>query len=160
VATGQVLRQFPVEKDRRIADIAVSPDGRAVALDTGDGLITMLEVASGKERGHLGKRIEVEKPPAVGFPGGPGGVPGGFPRGSSGTLYRDSGPGLVSFSPDGRVLARADGAKVRLWDLTTGQELGAFEGHQNEVLAVAFAPAGDRLATGSRDANILVWDVA
>jgi WD40 repeat protein len=160
VATGQVSRQFPVEKDRRIADIAVSPDGRAVALDTGDGLITMLEVASGKERGHLGKRIEVEKPPAVGFPGGPGGFPGGFPGGSSGTLYRDSGPGLVSFSPDGRVLARADGAKVRLWDLTTGQELGAFEGHQNEVLAVAFAPAGDRLATGSRDANILVWDVA
>jgi hypothetical protein len=47
-----------------------------------------------------------------------------------------------------------------VWDVVTGEELGQFEGHQNAVLTIAFAPDGKSFATGSQDGNVLVWDRA
>ncbi|MCA6093838.1 WD40 domain-containing protein [Streptomyces sp. SCA3-4] len=32
-------------------------------------------------------------------------------------------------------------------------------GHENNVLAVAFSPDGDRLATGSHDHTVRIWPV-
>jgi WD40 repeat protein len=72
--------------------------------------------------------------------------------------------GLVSSSPDGRVLAAAGGVSggttVRLLDLRTGKEFGRLEGHDAEVEALVFAADGKCLVSGSADSTALVWGAA
>jgi hypothetical protein len=48
---------------------------------------------------------------------------------------------------------------VRLWETTTAKEIRRFQGHVQDVTAVAFAPDGKRLASGSWDTTCLIWDV-
>jgi hypothetical protein len=147
VVGGRLLRQLAVDKGQTIVQAAVAPDDRTVALETADGVVTLFEVLTGLERGRLGKKPDADKPadetrtrPALAR--------------SVSTMQ----VGRLAWSPDGRVLARAEGARVRLWDVAAGEELGKLEGHLNDVVAVAFAPDGRTLATGSFDATVLVWD--
>ena len=57
---------------------------------------------------------------------------------------------------------RARGAiergQVRLWDVTRQQEIARFNGHNEAITALAFAPAGLRLATASRDGTARLWE--
>jgi WD40 repeat protein len=66
----------------------------------------------------------------------------------------------VSFSSDGRVLASSSADDtVRLWDLTTGEQIGEpLLGHSNDVHALAFDPTGTDLVSVGADASVLVWD--
>jgi hypothetical protein len=67
----------------------------------------------------------------------------------------------VLFSPDGRYLISLGSGDwaVHVWEVATGEEVRRFEGHQDEALTVAISPDGRRLASGSRDFTILIWDV-
>jgi RNA polymerase sigma factor (sigma-70 family) len=67
------------------------------------------------------------------------------------------GAGLLEWSPDGRVLAAGSGSVIRLIDRATGQEFGQLMGHEGEVQALAFLPAGKGLVSGSADSTALVW---
>lgn len=64
----------------------------------------------------------------------------------------------VSFSPDGRAVAVAnqDGS-VYLIDVETRQ-LRVLRGHTDQVIAVAFAPVGERLASAGASGVIHLWD--
>jgi WD40 repeat protein len=65
-----------------------------------------------------------------------------------------------AFSPDGRMLAiAAEGGTIRLVETASGKERARLTGHSGEVTALSFAPDGRRLASGSYDTTILVWDV-
>jgi mono/diheme cytochrome c family protein len=67
----------------------------------------------------------------------------------------------LDVSHDGKLLATAGGDKLaKVWDLATHKELGKLEGHQSQVLSVAFDEAGTRLVTGGVDQQLKVWDVA
>ena len=56
----------------------------------------------------------------------------------------------MAFSPDGRHLAAAgNDFMVRVWDVTTGQEVRAYQGHSWTVNGVAFSPDGRHLAACS-----------
>lgn len=81
-------------------------------------------------------------------------------------------------SEDGRILfsASKDGAIIK-WDLITGQRVSTlykqrapkgkgkqketvFDGHTDEVLALAMSSDGKYLASGGKDRRVAVWDAA
>src|SRR5262249_26248616 len=48
---------------------------------------------------------------------------------------------------------------ITLWEAATGKIRGGFPGHGYPALALAFAPDGRTLTTGSSDTTGLVWDL-
>ena len=49
---------------------------------------------------------------------------------------------------------------VLLWDLATGEQKAALEGHEANVWSVALSPDGKTLVSTGYDGAIIVWDVA
>src|SRR5205085_9903899 len=77
----------------------------------------------------------------------------------------------ISFAPDKpRMLAvgawndKGD-SDIKVWELVPadkgykGKELHTLKGHQAGVTCVAFGPGGVRLASGSADKNVMIWDL-
>jgi U3 small nucleolar RNA-associated protein 12 len=52
----------------------------------------------------------------------------------------------------------ADGS-IRLWDSSAGSVITIFNGHKKAVTALTFDNLGTKLASGSQDTDLIVWDV-
>ena len=64
-----------------------------------------------------------------------------------------------SQSPDyDWLVTGGDDAKVKLWDLSTGQTLQTFDKHQEWVMDVAITRDGSRIVSASTDATVRLWD--
>lgn len=59
---------------------------------------------------------------------------------------------------DNFAVGYADGS-IRLWNAPTESVLTTFNGHKKAVTALAFDEQGARLASGSQDTDLIVWDV-
>ena len=66
----------------------------------------------------------------------------------------------ASFSPDGKTVVTATGKQVILWDAMTGERRGEPIEYPDDVWALKFCQAGDRLVTADRSGHARVWDAA
>lgn len=60
--------------------------------------------------------------------------------------------------PDIFAVGYGDGS-IRLWDSRIGSVLLNFDGHRSAITVLAFDGQGVRLASGSKDTDIIVWDL-
>lgn len=65
---------------------------------------------------------------------------------------------LRSPQKDQFAVGYADGS-IRLWSASNGLVITTFNGHKKTVTALAFDEQGTRLASGSQDTDLIVWDV-
>jgi len=120
--------------------LAWSADGRRLATGTWDGTVKVWEVGGGCS--------------GVGG-GGDDGEVGAVPVAHKSGWWVDAG----CWSPAADVLALGTReGTVEVVCGRTGQTMGALEGHEGRVMAVAWSPDGSRLATGADDGVVKVWD--
>ena len=66
----------------------------------------------------------------------------------------------VAFSPDGGLLASGGAdCKIRLWDVSTGRDIGKHMKQVPIVHSVAFSSDGATVASGGRDSVVRLFDV-
>jgi RNA polymerase sigma factor (sigma-70 family) len=166
--TGKEKHFFAVRGIGGCEAVAFSPDGKTLAVGTHSG-VALLDAASGKELWQ----VNSERISAVAF--APDGktfaaarLDGGVTLWQTATgkaVAQSKGEGAghtwaLAFSPDGRRLAWAEGARRVLWDYRADRRVEQDGGHGGEVYAVAFAPDGRLLATAGQDRAIRLWDAA
>ena len=72
----------------------------------------------------------------------------------------------LTFSPCGRYLVSGaswlpgtDKVSIRLWEVTTGENIATFWSHPTDIQSLAFSPDSTLLASASYDGTILLWDM-
>jgi WD40 repeat protein len=140
VASGQQIRSLALEKTYTLFLPALSPDGRhALTYSSKERAAILWNVASGN-------RIRTFQ-----WPAGP----------ASTTL---NGPqrlpaASAAFSPDGsQVIIGYEGSAAIVWDVASGRQVCALQGHIDPVNSVAFSPDGHQILAGSRDRTATLWD--
>lgn len=151
-----------------VNSLAYSPDGKILAIASGDGTIRLRDIRNGNLLATLeGHTQSVE---SVAFsPDGYLLVSGGWDgeiriwdvksgRTLKKLLGHTGGVLAVAFSPNGKYIASGSvDHTARVWSVERHLALMRFTGHQDEVTAVAFSPNGDTIATGSRDNTVKLW---
>jgi RNA polymerase sigma factor (sigma-70 family) len=163
---GKLIRELkgPV---RHFAAMTFSPDGKTLTagvVNQRDYSVWSWDVASGK--GHaLLKELPPQGAPLAFSSNGRTMAAGGM----HGNIHfwdlhlgrdRHKVPGQWGiFSPDGRTFVVGTSEAVRLYEVATGQERRRFVGHNRNISSFVFSSDGRKLASGSQDTTVLVWDV-
>ncbi len=67
----------------------------------------------------------------------------------------------VSWAPNGRCVASGGfGGEIRVWDVSTGEEVACLAGHKPSVRTLSWAADSRRVASGGEDGKLRVWDAS
>jgi WD40 repeat protein/serine/threonine protein kinase/Tfp pilus assembly protein PilF len=137
--TCQQIRSFG-DSAGGLKSVAFSPDGSRALSGGDDGVVRLWDVGSGEQKRE-------------------------FLPGHANNVFS------VAFSPDGRVAYSAGGGvyrdtglqdgtdfAVRVWDVNTGKQLPALDGHKGMVLSVAVSPDGRYVLSGGNDTIPILWN--
>lgn len=148
--------------------LAVSPDGRRTLAAANDGSVTLLDLKTLAPLRVL-DNAHKEGARAVAFlPDGKGFV-------SAGKVGAIRVWDMETFQPRelnghkeavlclaiaaGRLLSGGADGTLRLWNLTTGQQLLALEGHRGDVTGVALTADGLKALSGGSDGSVRWWQL-
>lgn len=169
IATGRELRTLAAGMPALAGiplSVAFSRDGKMLA--TGAQLVKLWDVTSGNAIRTIRvteSNAPMERPIAFSYDGSVLATGGGGVKlwdATTGKALRTF-PGdarALSFSPDQKTIAGADGTAIKLWNVATGQELQTLEGSQLGVDSVTFSADGKLLAVGNSDNTVALWDSA
>jgi hypothetical protein len=133
-ATGKVVQHLVATEDslRAPGAIAFAPDGKTFACRLWDGTIQLWDMQTKKPARTLA-------PPEQDF---------------GGSHHR------ICFSPDGKRLAVWTGPRDRItiWDVASGKESAALQGHNHGNPPLAFSPDGKVVFLGVSDPEVQLWD--
>jgi WD40 repeat protein len=168
VGTGTLLHTF--YGNETVFDLAFSKDGQKLAVGSRKNL-TIWDTTSGSKQKELTGYYKGSYSYTAAFSsdgdllasGGTSGVIDLF-RVSFGRLnYLEGHTSEISclaFSPAGDLLVSASKDKtIRLWDVTSGDELAVIDEHGDVVSSVLFSNDGRWLISGSQDGTIRFWGI-
>lgn len=130
VTTQQPSAIGPLSCESYVFTVAVSPDGRLVAAGGSGGSISIWQSDTGQP---VREPLQANLTPVW----------------------------SIGFSPDGTRIASGgehDTEQVRIWNVTTGEQVFALTGHTDNVYSATYSPDGRIIGTGSRDKTVRLWD--
>jgi RNA polymerase sigma factor (sigma-70 family) len=120
------------------ADLAFSPDSKALAVATQEPSVQLWDLATGKlVRGIDAHNNRVQ-----------------------GEDERTRFAMAVAFSPDGKTVASAGRERIVISEAATGKELVAWAKTREWVLGLAFTPDGQTLVAAGENAKVRIYDAA
>jgi RNA polymerase sigma factor (sigma-70 family) len=168
-ATGEELRRLEGHSGAAQA-VAFSPDGKTLASVDERGCLRFWESTSGKP---LAKTSMFFAQVSLAYsPNGKLLAGGGFGNAPEiwdvttqkevtypQVWHRPNGP--ATFSRDGKLLAWPQEHTIHLRDVTTGKALQDLEGHEGEIIGLAFSADGKHLVSAAaRDGILRLWETA
>ena len=179
------LNCLTIETHRRVYSVAFSPDGKTVAADMNGGVSLwcsktghkgadmnydscFLSVAFSPHSHGIGAEVELVQYLAAGctdntvYLWSRSTCKSKEKSESDGKLTGHGGCQWVrslAFTADGsKLVSGGEDCSVRLWDVSSKQQLIRFSGHTNSVLCVT--ATGNKVVSGGYDSTVRIWDMS
>lgn len=153
-----------------VASVAISPDGKLLAMGDQDGVICVWQIITGQQvcrfKGHASWIWSVAF-----SPNNKTLASGSYDRKvklwnvSNGHFIQTlgehhSGVWSVAWSPDGQTLvSTGEDRIIKIWNVHMGKCCTTLEGHSDDILSVAASRDGKTIASASLDCTVRLWDL-